>query len=138
VLWAGMWLEEHDPTLLTAALQPCSWSPHTGSLRELEIYVEKLDPDVADGFKECKLETLYVYGWRQDSSFVEALRFHHPSLRESNGLRPKRQDLWRGMVGTSSGDLYEGRALGAGPLDRPDVLAGSSWHILCGDLSSTS
>jgi hypothetical protein len=41
-----------------------SYSPHTGSLRELEIYVEKLDPDVADGFKECKLETLYMEeGW---------------------------------------------------------------------------
>jgi hypothetical protein len=40
------------------------------------------------------------------------------------------------MVGTGSGDLYEGRALGAGPLDRADVLVWSAWDILCGDLSS--
>jgi hypothetical protein len=40
------------------------------------------------------------------------------------------------MVGTGSGDLYEGRALGAGPLDRADVLVGRGWDILCGDLSS--
>jgi hypothetical protein len=82
VLLAGMGLEEDHATLVAAALVAAALRHAPGLIDSASLGARVRKLDVADGFKGCKLETVDVYGCKQDSDMLRDLGLVAP-LSES-------------------------------------------------------